>query len=323
MESVDEIIKRVGENRPNDDQVLLSNCNLTSGQLEALCHKLRKNTHIKSVIIRHNNFSTIKPICDLMSDSRNNNININYVDLAENSLSLEDMDDIAFMLGDNTGWFELHLNNCNITNDHLHRLCVGLKNNLMLKGLVLHNNPFDSHGLHELLQVVEKHPTLANLYINTHINSDDLIEIGTMLQYNKSLTRISLGTSEELSLVSCDYFGKSLALNTKLCNLSIFDLTMSANGVLCMTSHLPDNNNILMLILPRGTDLTNDDVDQLISHLDYNKGIELMNVNDIQISRESLNKLQVTLADCDRRCDNYERRQKSKVGRFTKPSRRI
>ena len=106
----------------------------------------------------------------------------------------EDMTHLSTILATNTTLKELHLSNCNITDNGVQYICEGLTKNQTLTTLNIgHNRQITSVSTSTIADLIQTTTSLTELYLDyTSLNNDDIKTICTSLTKNTTIRKLHL-----------------------------------------------------------------------------------------------------------------------------------
>ena len=106
----------------------------------------------------------------------------------------EDITHLSTMLSSNTTLKELHLVNCNITDNGVRYICEGLTKNQTLTTLNIRgNHQITSVSTSTIADLIQTTISLTTLYLNnTSLNNDDIKTICTSLNKNTTIMELVL-----------------------------------------------------------------------------------------------------------------------------------
>ena len=130
-----------------------------------------------------------------VSDSLFNNKTLEVLLLSNvTGITDEDITHLSTMLSSNTTLKELHLYNCNITDNRVRYICEGLTKNQALTTLNIGGNPqITSVSTSTIADLIQTTTSLTTLDLNnTSLNNDDIKTICTSLNKNTTIRELYL-----------------------------------------------------------------------------------------------------------------------------------
>ena len=165
---------------------------LNSTCVSILSEILKTNKTIKTLELRSSSLTGgIKQV----SDSLFNNKTLEELVLSHvTGITDEDMTHLSTMLATNTTLKELHLYNCNITDNGVRYICEGLTKNQTLTTLDIgYNDQITSDSTSTIADLIQMTTSLTCLFLNdTSLNDADIKIIYTSLTKNTTIHKLYL-----------------------------------------------------------------------------------------------------------------------------------
>ena len=139
--------------------------------------------------------SSLTGVIKQVSDSLFNNKTLEQLVLSNvTDITDEDITHLSTMLSSNTTLKELHLYNCNITDNGVRYICEGLTKNQTLTVLNIgRNHQITSVSTSTIADLIQTTTSLTRLYLyNTSLNNDDIKTICTSLNKNTTIRKLHL-----------------------------------------------------------------------------------------------------------------------------------
>ena len=172
------------------------NTSLDSKCVSILSEILKTNKTIKRVLLQ---FSSLTGGIKQVSDSLFYNKTLQELVLYNiTCITDEDMTHLSTMLSSNTTLKELHLYNCNITDNGLQYICEGLTKNQTLSTLNIRDNHQITSVSTSTIADLIKTTSLRRLDLdNTSLNNDDIKTICISLTNNTTIRTLYLSRQHE------------------------------------------------------------------------------------------------------------------------------
>ena len=173
------------------------NTSLDSKCVSILSEILENNKTIKTLVLESSSLTGgIKQV----SDSLFNNETLEELWLYHvTGITDEDMTHLSTILATNTTLKELHLSNCNITDNGVRYICEGLTKNQTLTTLNIgDNHQITSVSTSTIADLIQTTTSLTTLYLyNTSLNNDDIKTICTSLNKNTTIRKLYLSSQHK------------------------------------------------------------------------------------------------------------------------------
>ena len=173
-------------------RLYINNTSLDSKCVSILSEILKTNKTIKKLELYS---SLLTGGIKQVSDSLFNNKTLEQLVLSNvTGITDEDITHLSTMLSSNTTLKELHLYNCNITDNGVRYICEGLTKNQTLTTLHIGRNPqitsVSTSTIADLIQTTTSLTRLSLYY--TSLNNDDIKTICTSLNKNTTIRKLYL-----------------------------------------------------------------------------------------------------------------------------------
>ena len=170
---------------------------LDSKCVSILSEILKTNKTIKRLVLWSSSLTDgIKQVSDNLfnNETLEQLVLYNVTDITD-----EDMTHLSTMLATNTTLKELHLINCNITDNGVRYICEGLTKNQTLTTLnISHNRQITSVSTSTIADLIQTTTSLTRLFLdNTSLNNDDIKTICTSLTKNYTIRELRLSREHE------------------------------------------------------------------------------------------------------------------------------
>ena len=165
---------------------------LDSKCVSILSEILKTNKTIKRLVL---DASSLTGGIKQVSDSLCNNETLEKLLLYDvTGITDEDMTHLSTMLATNTTLKELHLSNCNITDNGVRYICEGLtKNQTLTKLDIGRNRQITSVSTSTIADLIQTTTSLTRLRLDyTSLNNDDIKTICTSLIKNTTIRKLYL-----------------------------------------------------------------------------------------------------------------------------------
>ena len=167
---------------------------------------LKTNKTIKRLQLRSSSLTGgIKQVSDSLC---NNETLEQFVLFNVTDITDEDMTHLSTILATNTTLKELHLYNCNITDNGVRYICEGLtKNQTLTKLGISRNRQITSVSTSTIADLIQTATSLTELYLfNTSLNNDDIKTICTSLTKNTTIRKLYLSIQHEEYCMKLDSY---------------------------------------------------------------------------------------------------------------------